>query len=241
MLRPGFGRGLIGFVIGTIIGVALISIIRAVMGLAPASGPAVFFGGFGGLFGWLWGVGTFNPHSHEHGGMEHIHEDEKPGPVQVLIHRMRESAPGIRENVKPLIRPLVVVLGFSAVVLVVIMIISMALGAAANATSKPIVRVQTETPLASAVTPAGDIILGDTLHVNKTVFFLILSAVILGILAGTALIMALLMNALSHNVQEAKASPDNPPKTEPPLFRLIDFFVSWINDILEGTKHSVQR
>jgi hypothetical protein len=237
MLRPGFTRGVIGFFIGLGIGIALISIIRLFMGLPFSTGPSAFFGGFGGLFGWLWGVGTFSPLSHEHNGFEHAAEHAEPGAVQKTMQRVRASMPGIMANVKPLVRPLLYALGITVIVLVAIMAISMVLGTI----DKPIARIQTEKPLASPGTPNGDIVFGETVHVNKTVFFLILSAIILGMLGGLAVVIALIMNAVSRNVEEAKASPDNPPQTEPPLFRLIDFFVTWVHDILEGTKRSVQR
>jgi hypothetical protein len=231
-LRPGAGRGIVGLIIGMIIGVALIAVIRFVMGLDYSSGPGVFFAGFGGLFGWLWGVGIFSPYSHEHGGFEHPHEQAEPTPMEKLMHHVREAMPGIRENVRPWIQPLMVALGISALVLALIMLIGFL--------PSPVQRVTTEQAAASTVTPAGAINLFG-LVINKTIFFIILAVVILGIIGGTAILLALVMNVLSQQVQVAKKSPPEPAQTEPKLFQLIDFFLTWVDDILEGTKHSVLR
>ncbi len=239
MLRPGVQRGVLGFILGIVLGVALITVIRLVMGLAPLSGAAVLFGGFGGLFGWLWGVGSFNPYSHEHHGIEHAIEANEPTPLAKLLHAARSATPGIREQVKPLIRPMMVALG----VCVAAVAIFMVLGIVLTALNVPIARVQTETASASPMTAAGSITLpfGDGVQVNKTVFFVILSVVILGILGGLAIGLALMMNALSAQVEKAKQSPDTPLAEEPPTFRLIDFFLTWVNDILQGTKDSISR
>jgi len=109
----------------------------------------------------------------------------------------------------------------------------------------PLTKVQTENPAANATSLQGNINLpfndaqGNPMTVNKTVFFFGLVVVILGILGGFALVLTLLMNALGGQVQKAKKSPDEPPKEENGLFRLIDFFVTWIRDILSGTEQSI--
>jgi hypothetical protein len=239
MLRPGVQRGFLGFIAGIILGALLITVVRLVMGLVPQSGPSVLFGGFGGLFGWLWGVGSFNPHSHEHYGIEHAIEAHEPTSLEKLLHAARAATPGIQEQVKPLIRPMLFALGLCVGVVVLFMV----LGLLTTALGVPIARVQTETASASPMTAAGSITLpiGDGLQVNKTVFFVILSVIVLAILGGMAIGLALLMNALSGQVDKAKATPDSPLETEPPAFRLIDFFLSWVNDILEGAKDSISR
>jgi len=102
-------------------------------------------------------------------------------------------------------------------------------------------REQTYIPAASATTPAGQINLPFDIKVNKTVFFLITVVGAFGTLAVLSVIIALLMNALTKQVQEVKAAPNNPPKEEPLLFRLINFFLTWVGDILAWTRRSVQR
>ncbi len=220
---PGFSRG--------VIGVALISVIRLLMGLPFAGGSAAFFGGFGGLFGWLWGVGTFNAASHEHAGMEHLYEHPAPGAATKLRERVNERIPALRATVNPLLSPLGIAIGVVVVIVGLFMVAGFVLPH----------REQTYIAEASATTVAGQINLPFDIKVNKTVFFLITVVAALGTLAVLAIIIALLMNALSKQVQEVKAAPNEPPKEEPLLFRLIDFFVTWVGDILAWTRRSVQR
>ncbi|MEP7288246.1 MAG: hypothetical protein ABI947_21045 [Chloroflexota bacterium] len=243
MFRPGFTRGILGLILGMVGGVVALAVLRLILGLIgqigasepliPSSGTALLCAGFAGGFGWLWGVGSFNPHSHEHHGLEHALEHPEPSPFELLMARVRKATPGIVSSVRPLIQPLLVALGIAAVVLVVIM----AFGIFA-----PIHRVTTEVDSASAVTAAGTVMLpfSDT-PVNKTVVFIGLTVIILGILGGLSIVIALAMNALGNEVQVVKKTPDEPLATEPPLFRLIDFFVSWVKEILDGTKRSVIR
>ncbi|GEM_PF-6870786 len=243
-IRPGFLRAVLGFVGGFLALPALIGLLRLLLtavgfvdpNLPVSTGTVLTFGGFGGLFGWLWGVGTFNPYSHEHNGMEHLREmKSEPTALARLIHRGIRGTPGFIRWLAPFIRPLLVALVVSAVVVAIFMVLGMI--------PSPLTRVQTDTPTASAVTPAGSIILpiGDGLVVNKTVFFVIIAGAVLITIAIFAVVLALIMNALAPRVVEAKQSPPEPPKTEPALFRLIDFYVSWIGDILEGTRRSISR
>ncbi len=245
MLRPGFARGVVGFVGGALLLVVLYEIVRALIGgdlpkdMPVDVRPSVFFAGFGGLFGWLWGVGGFSSHAHEHAGLEHYVRDEKPSRLPMLVSRSVKATPGLVRLIIPLIRPLLIALAICLVVVFVLLLAATVLGS----TSVPVVKVQTEKSLASVTTTAGDILLfgPDGPAVNKTVFFVIIVLLVLGILGGMAIALALIVNALSREVQVAKQSPPEPPQEEPPLFRLIDFFVTWINDILEGTKHTVER
>jgi hypothetical protein len=245
MLRPGFLRGVVGFIVGTILLAVLYEIVRAVFAVDlpyPQSvdlRPWVFFAGFGGLFGWLWGVGTFSPYSHEHAGFEHHAHDEQPGRMATLMTRGVKATPGFVRIIIPWIRPLLIALTLCVVVVFVFLLIAALLGS----TSAPIVKVQTDKPLASATTIYGDILLfgPDGPAINKTVFFAIIVLLVLGIMGGLAVVIALIMGRLGHEVQVAKQSPPEPPQEEPPLFRLIDFFVTWINDILESTKRTVER
>jgi hypothetical protein len=243
-IRPGFLRAVLGFVGGFFALPALIGLLRLLLtavgfvdpNLPVTTGAALMFAGFGGLFGWLWGVGTFNPYSHEHNGMEHLLEmKSEPTTLARLIHRGIRGTPGFIRWLAPFIRPLLVALVVSVVVVAIFMVLGMI--------PSPVNRVQTDTPIASAVTPAGSIILpiGDGLAVNKTVFFVIIAGAVLTTMAIFAIVLALIMNALAPRVIEAKQAPPEPPKTEPALFRLIDFYVSWVGDILEGTRRSISR
>jgi hypothetical protein len=230
MFQPGFTRGILGLIIGMIIGAALISLIRLVMGEPFSSGSVVFFAAFGGLFGWLWGIGSFHKYSHDHHGIEHARAENAPNPLSLTAGRVRQAMPGIMASVRPLIQPLLIA---SAVALVIVAIFF--IGGAIFG------REQTYNQVADAKNLTAALPLTEQLKVNKTLLFAIIVLVIMTIMGGLALGLALLMNSLSQQVEVAKKAAANPPKTEPTAFRLIDFFVSWIADILEGTKHSMNR
>lgn len=253
MSQPGITRGLVGFLIGAIGLVVVLAILRIILGqmgmlganvdLLPSSGSVIFFAGFGGLFGWLWGVGSFSKYSTEHHGMELALEDKTPSPIARLSEAARNATPGIMANVKPMIQPLIQAIGICVVVLLVIMGGSWLL----NLLGSESIRVTTESPTASTVTPAGMLNLGG-FFINKTVFFVILAVIVLGILGGMAIVMALLVNGLSDQVEVAKKLPNGAEPPDSPLvrltnwsFRLIEFFLKWVDDILEGAKHSVER
>src|SRR5512141_1551263 len=112
MGRPGFARAVAGLIGGSILAVALFNIIRAVFFGLPIilGGPTVFFGGFGALFGWLWGVGSFLPQSHEHEGLAHA-VNGKPGRGALLLSRAVKGTPGVLRSLRPLIPPLLVAIG----------------------------------------------------------------------------------------------------------------------------------
>src|SRR5258706_10868633 len=105
MSQPGITRGLIGFVIGVIGGIIAIAVLRLVLGLMgalcptfdvlPGSGGLFFFGGFGGLFGWLWGLGSFCKYSHEHNGIGLALQDKKPNPFERLREVVSKATPRI--------------------------------------------------------------------------------------------------------------------------------------------------
>ncbi len=248
MLRPGFGRAVVGFIIGAIIAVIIYLIVRVLVGLslempANAADAAKFTGAIaviavlGGFAGWLWGAGGFSPYSHEHDGFAHQLEREngKPSQVSTVGKAAIRNAPNVIRSIIPLIRPLLIALGLCVFVVLIFMILGMI----------PRLNVsQTYIAQGSAVTPAGSIYLPfgpDGTPVNKTVFFAILVFLILGALGTLAVVLALLMNVLSVQVNAAKKAPNEPPVEEPKLFRLIDFFVSWLNDMMEGMRRSVTR
>jgi len=253
MAHPGITRGLIGFVLGTIGGIVAIAVLRLLLGLGgllgptfdllPGSGANLFFAGFGGLFGWLWGLGSFSKYSTEHNGMELALADTTPSPLEKLREVAATAGPNVVAMAKPLIQPLGFALGICVAVLVVIM----GAGLVLNALGSPMIMVTTENPTASVVTPLGSINLGGFI-INKTVFFVILAVVVLAILGGMAVLMALAVNGLSQQVEEVKKLPAGTPPPDSPLvrftnwaFRLIEFFLKWQNDFLEGVKRSITR
>lgn len=242
MGHPGFPRAVFGLFAGLIAGPVVLALIRFSLsligmvnidqGLLPGTGATLLFAGFGGMFGWLWGIGSFNPYSHDHGGIP-VNVNGKPGLMQIALQRGRQAAPGIMQLVRPLIRPLLVALVISLLVTAFFIVIG----------STPLGRGQVLDPNASATTIAGGVTLpiGSGVVVSKTVFFLIIVLLVLGTLGAMAVVLALIFNAVNREVNAAKASPDNPAKTEPLLFRLIDFFVTWVQEILDGTKRSILR
>jgi hypothetical protein len=242
MGRPGFPRAVFGLIAGLVVGPIILALIRFSLsiigmvnidqGLLPSTGANLFFAGFGAMVGWLWGIGSFNPYSHDHGGIP-TDLSGKPGLMQIAFKKGREAMPGIMQLVRPLIRPLLVALAICLVVTFLFIVIG----------STPLGRGQVLDPNASATTIAGGITLpiGNGFVVSKTLFFLIIVLLVLGALATMAVVLALVYNAVNREVNEAKVAPNNPPKTEPLLFRLIDFFVTWVQEILDGTKRSVSR
>src|SRR5258708_27798960 len=161
MLRPGFRRAVIGLVIGILVGIALITVVRLIMGLPFASGPAAVFGGFGGAVGWLWGIGSFNSHSMEHNGLEHLPEHPEPGPVGKALEAAAHATPEIVAAPRPLVPALLQGLGITGAVTVVIMVLGFVL------LLLGVSKVTTDTPIATTVTPAGQIVLFDTIHVTQ--------------------------------------------------------------------------
>jgi hypothetical protein len=246
MFRPGLVRAIGGLILGTIITVIVISILRFVLSIIgfmpadtnplPSSGALLTLCGIGGAAGWLWGMGAFNPHSHEHEGLEHAyaHAGEEPGRAVTLLGKGMEVTPGIVRMIIPLIRPLL----FTLLVSMAVVALFLVLG------STPVARVQTDKPEANAASPAGSVYLPigpDGTPVSKLIFFIILSVAVLGNLAILAIVIALIFIALNRGVNEAKLAPANPPTEEPKLFKLASFFMTWIDDILASLKRSVVR
>src|SRR5258706_4760433 len=185
MFRPGVIRAIGGLILGSIIAVIVISVLRfalSIIGFMPAdtkripsSGALLMICGFGGATGWLWGVGAFNPHSHEHEGLEHAYANvgEEPGRAVAILGKGMEVTPGIVRLIIPLIRPLL----FTLLVSMAVAALFLVLG------STPVARAQTDKPEANAASPAGSVYLPigpDGTPVSKLVFFIVLSVAILG-------------------------------------------------------------
>ena len=232
-LRPGLLRALIGLPFGLITGALLYTAIRSIVGEPysdATTGSVVIFAGFGGAITWLAGIGSFSSHSHEHDGFAHSPKD--PGVLLVAGRAVAKRIPDMIRYVLPLIRPLLLAFGVVIAVLVIFLILG---------TIAPIHRVQTDMASANAVTPAGDINLPGDISMNKTVFFVGVVVFVLGNIAVLGLLLSWLIGLLNREVTIAKKAPNNPLKEEPPLFRLVDFFVTWVNDIMEGARHTVIR
>jgi hypothetical protein len=238
MLRPGFLRGAMGFGIGIVISVILYIIIRVLVGLPvdatpgtaaqpnTLNGAILMFAGFGGAIGWLWGVGSFAPGSGSHEGPVAHYNAQERGTSALVVARDRtlKAMPHLIESLKPMIKPLLIALGISAAVVILFVLAGSVLPT----------RIQTSNPDASVAAITGD-------KTPKAVIFLIVVVVVLGLLAGMAIGIGLLMSWLTREVEVAKKSPNNPPPIQPKLFRIINFFMAWVNDILEGTRRSIMR
>src|SRR5436190_17791610 len=123
MFQPGVPRGILGLITGMIIGAAIISLIRLVMGEPFSSGSTVFFAAFGGLIGWLWGIGSFHKYSHDHHGIEHAIAEDAPNSLSVTASRVRKAMPGIMANIRPLIQPLLIASAIAIAIVAVFLII----------------------------------------------------------------------------------------------------------------------
>jgi hypothetical protein len=190
----------------------------------PNNGATLIFGGLGMAFGALWGIGAFSPGASAHEGPRYYAAQHvQPNPLIVLAKQAFKAAPGIMANVRPLLRPLMVAIGIALAITAVIM---------AASTLLPITRVQTNNVAASASAVTGD----------KFIMFVIVSVVILGAVGTLAVLLALGVNALTRQVGEAKKAAAEPVKVEQnKLFRFIGFIVSWVQDILQGTRKSMSR
>ena len=232
-LRPGLLRALVSLPLGLVTGALVYAALRSIVG-EPFSnvtaGTTLIFAGFGGAAAWMAGIGSFSSYSHEHDGFAHAPTGISP--LMAAGKAAVKRVPDIIRYVIPLVQPLLLALGVVVVVLVIFVILG---------TIAPIHAVQTNTASASAVTPAGDINLPGDIAMNKTVFFIGVVVFVLGNIAVLGLLLSWIMSLVNREVTDAKKAPNAPLKSEPPLFRLVDFFVTWVNDIIDGARHSVMR
>lgn len=240
MLRPGFIRAVIGSIIcAVLVAVVYGVVVRPLTGanadpdviaagaIDHSAGAILMFAGLGAAFGWLWGVGSFSPGASAHEGPNAYYEMnkvEKPGAMVVLREFSSKAIPFVLTNTRPMIKPGLIALGICAAIVAALVFV-------ATNPIVPVARRQTYNAVASATVMTGD----------KFIMFVIISAVMLAVLIGTAVGIALLVSVVNREVEVAKKSPNNPPPVPPFFFRLIDFFVSWVNDIVEGTRKSITR
>lgn len=95
MERPGLQRALPGAIVGFFVGAIIVMAIRAAQGLDPifASGPVLVLTPFTVLFGWLWGVGAFNPAMSEHGDHGHDEAETAIVPADEAAHEPEAATP----------------------------------------------------------------------------------------------------------------------------------------------------
>lgn len=239
-MRPGILRGTLSLIIGFVLTAILYLIIRALLGLpmdwANSAGSTLMWSGLGGAFSWLLGVGAFSPGASAHEGpvvtwAENARHPKAPGVLAQLrtntVRFFKWAVPLILPN----IRPLLIALG----VIVAITAIFMLLGANGIIS---VGRATTQIDAANTAEFTGD----------KFIIFLIVAAVVLGLLVGTAIGLGLLMTSLTRQVEIAKkvqrtALPDDSPllKAGGYFERLLQFALAWVRDILDGFTKTIAR
>lgn len=245
--RPGFTRAIFGLFLGMWTGVILLGVARIVLNIAglvkfddvplliPSTGSAMILAGFGGAFGWLWGIGSFGQYSKEHSGMDLALADETPTAVDVVVDGVSKATPDIVQVTRPLLQPLGVVLGIVVGTLVLFFVLGV-LGQAIGFT-----RIQTDNPAGSAAEIGGNVPIAEQVEVPKIAIFGGFVLVSLGLIGGLAMLLALGMNGLTKEVETAKKEKAQPATGNSVFFRLIDFFLGWARDIFEGTNRTVNR
>jgi|GEM_PF-1227961 len=254
---PSVGRGLAAGLMAFSAAALAVLLVRWLFDFSDPWAPGTVFvaGGFAAAFGTLWGMGATHPdYETVEAAQEAEHHPHKPAePVAGAFNTAslaRHSFGFLRERILPIVRPLlgplVIAFGVALLGVVIVMLIG---------TFGPS-RVQTTDLSASAVTPSG-YLAGVTLFgqpVSKLAFFAFVVLLIFGGIASLAIGLALLINALSAQVQLAKKSPNEPivlsdssPQHGPLVTflrganRLVHFFTDWIADITLSILRMVSR
>jgi hypothetical protein len=197
------------------------------LGIGPNSGATLMFAGLGMAFGFVWGVGAASPGASSHEGPAYFAElaaRAQPNPIKELRELALKLGPQAAETLLPLVRPLLITLGLVALVMLAVVFV-------ATNPIVPVSRVQTNDAAASAVTMTGD----------KLLLFVVIIVVVLGAIATLAVLLALGVNLLNRQVNTAKKEPKAPVEKLPNVFRLFDFAVSWLADILGGLRRILSR
>jgi hypothetical protein len=196
-------------------------------GIGPNSGATLMFAGLGMAFGFVWGVGATSPGASSHEGPAYYAElsaQAQPNRLKELREMALKLGPQAVAILLPLVRPLLITLG-------VVTLVILALVFVATNPIVPVSRVQTNDAAASAVTMTGD----------KLLLFVVITVVVLGAVATLAVLLALGVNLLNRQVNAAKKEPKAPVEKLPDTFRLLDFAVSWLADILGGLRRLLSR
>ena len=254
--RPGFGRGVLAWVYGFAMIAIPLMFVRWLLGLQPwSSGSVLFIAGFLSAFVALWGMGGFSPgynivetagQAAERDVLDPVEIHGAFDPIQFGRHSMAFSRARILPIVRPLLGPMAIALGVVMLVIVAVMAIGSLFPG----------RIQTDQLSAAATTPvgyvAGLLILGQP--VSKLAFFILIAVLIIAGIATIALGIALLINALTTQIVEAKAEPPHPldysdeKKVTGPFGHAMNFFIrlghfliDWVNDIRHGAARAVNR
>lgn len=194
-------------------------------GAGPNNGATLVFGALGATLGLLWGIGAISPGASAHEGPAYYAAQKPlPEPGRQLPALARKYIPILVQTFQPFIRPIGIAIGVALVLTVAFVLIG-------TSPITPLRRPQTSAAAADALAVTGD----------KFIAFVVVALVIIGAVVGMAVGLALLIRTINSQVTKAKAAPAEPLKQQPPLFRLLNFFLSWLADILGGLGGSVQR
>jgi hypothetical protein len=230
----------LGFVLRKVVG-ALIAALLIVPGYitflvafpfpltaGASSGASFMFAAVGMAFGFVWGVGAASPGATAHEGPTYIaavSAKPRPNPVRMAREKVIELLPFVRNLILPLIRPLLIALGIAVVIS----------GALLFVATNPIVPVSRRQTFDAAA--AAEIVTGE-----KLLLFIVIAIAILGAVATFAVLMALGINALNKQVNEAKKEKPEPLDTRTvPGSPFAEFLLNWVNDILNVLRRSVTR
>ncbi len=256
VLPPSVLRLALGALAAFSLATAVLMFVRWLVGFEPWSPGAVFlFGGFALAFGAIWGMGGFRPENQSvEAAHEAAHHPQQPKPLKGAFDAVKFNVALIRflgnrivPILRPLVGPVIVALGIALLAVVVIMV----------ASSLGTQRIQTEQTGASAVDVVHGYVPGIDFFgrpVSKFGFFIFLAVLILGGVGSMALGLALIVNALSAQVQIAKKLPAEPldlteagggksPVAGVANFvtRLARFFTDWLGEIASGATRSITR
>ena len=245
-MRPTLLRGILAGVTAFAFTTCVVMVVRYFFGYEPwATGTVFMFAGFPTAFGAIWGMGGFakqnmtieaNLEAREHPPTQLANIGAFDG-VRFNYRVVRFIGDRIWPVIKPLIGPAVIVAVLVGSVVAVLLVIGSIF---------PARRIQTDVNEAAATTIAGTVdFLG--LQLPKFLVFLIVAAIILGAVATTGLLFALLFNSLGNGVRSAKAAAAKPlDLTEKSgrngifakLFRwtmrFVKFNIDFIADIVNG-------
>ncbi len=196
---------------------------------SPAnSGATGVFMAFGMAFGMVWGIGGLSKGASAHEGPTYIAKLNAP-PARKPVREARELAtkliPQALALFVPMIRPILTVVGVGVLLV----------GALLFVASNPIVPVaKQQTYQVAAATNA---VTGD-----KLLLFVVVAVVILGAVVSLAVGLLLLINFLNQQVNKAKEDKPEPVATEKiKAFNIVNFFITWIGDIMNGLRRSMTQ
>ena len=247
-MRPGMSRAILAGIGAFAAFNVVLMLLRWFLNLDPwEAGPSFLLAGFAATFAASWGIGSakkgYDLVETATASVAHdlLEPPNVPGafdPIKFGENSLHFSRYRLMPVVRPALPWMVTALGVALLGIVVVMLIGV-LGNNVHAT-----QVLTNNSSASAI-DAGGYMTGISLFgspVSKLAFFLIVAVLMLGGIGILGLGLALLMNALSAQVQTAKKLPDQPVNyaTDTPkgffgnvanfFIRLRPFFAEWRAD-----------